>query len=200
MADEKKILTANEFTNFQDVKGMFLYTKDGYLMSYLHIPFLNIDLMSKEEKTQRTQRMAASFDGDRKDFVYFTFPREIDLDLYKQQLKKRYNDEMASTGRKHILQEMILESIELATNGENYEHQHFVKLWKKIGVDKGEAENELRNRTEEFKARYRENGIPAEIIKDQEILKMCTLFSNAMQAPYETIDQASLIESTLKLK
>lgn len=200
MNEEKKIITANELTNVKDVKDIFLYTKDGYVMTYLQISSYNIDLMSKEEKRQKTLRMAASFDGDRKDFVYFTFPREIDLDLYKQDLKKRYSDEFTSPGRKHILQELILESIELATNGENYEHQHFIKLWKKIGVDRGEAETDIRNRTEEFKSRYQESGIQAEILRDQTILKMCTLFSNAMQAPYETIDQNSLYESTLKMK
>lgn len=62
-------MTANEFTNVKDVRDCFLYTKDGYIMTYLRIYPINISLMSLEEKKAKTQVLTASFENDRKDFV-----------------------------------------------------------------------------------------------------------------------------------
>ena len=86
-AKENRLQTANEFVNVKDIKRKFLYTKDGYVMVYLRIYPYNLDLLSQEERRAKAAALAASFDGDRKDFVYFTFPREIDLDKYKNTLK-----------------------------------------------------------------------------------------------------------------
>lgn len=192
-------MTANEFTNVKDIKKNFLYTRDGYVMCFLKISFYNIDLLSKEEKRSKTAALAASFEGDRKDFAYFTYPREIDLDVYKSDLKDKYNAEMTSLGRRHLLAELIVEATELATNGENYEHQHFIKLWKRIAGGRQDAESELQTRAEEFKARYESTGIPVEILKESDILKMCNLFGNSLQAAFEIVD-ANTYETIPKIK
>lgn len=197
--NERK-MTANEFTNVKDIKKIYLYTKDGYVFCYLRIYSFNLDLLSPEEKRQLTASLAASFDGDRKDFVYFTFPREIDLDKYKSTLKAKYTEEMASLGRKHILRIMLQEAAELATNGENYEHQHFIKIWKKVSVERSDAEQEIRQRIEEFRARYAAAGIPCEIMQASDILKMCNLFGNALQAPFETSTNHLGYEAITKMR
>ena len=82
-------ITANEFTNVRDIKDIFLYTKDNYIMAYLQVFPFNLDLLPLQEQASLTRKLAASFEGDRKDFVYFTYPREIDLDDYKNNLKNR---------------------------------------------------------------------------------------------------------------
>ena len=186
--NERK-MTANEFTNVKDIKKIYLYTKDGYVFCYLRIYSFNLDLLSPEEKRQLTASLAASFDGDRKDFVYFTFPREIDLDKYKSTLKAKYTEEMASLGRKHILRIMLQEAAELATNGE-----------KKVSVERSDAEQEIRQRIEEFRARYAAAGIPCEIMQAPDILKMCNLFGNALQAPFETSTNHLGYEAITKMR
>jgi len=190
---------ANDFTNVKDIKDIFLYTKDNFIMCYLQVYPLNIDLMTKEDLKAKTEHFTSTFKDDRKKFVYFTLPREIDLDQYKNELKEIYNDEMANPGRKRILREMILECVELSSNEENYEHQHFIKIWGKIGLHKEDTERELKERIEEFKTRYLMNEITVEIIKGQKILKMCNLFSNAIQAPYEMLGQGSFYETPICL-
>jgi len=197
-SEDLREITANEFTNVKDVHGMFLYTKDGYIMSYLLIPYFNIELLPEEEKMARTKSLTANMNEDHKSFAYHTFPREIDLDNYKEDLKGRHRSEIANIGMKHILEEMIREAVELASNGENYEHQHFIKLWQKLGSDRIDSERSLRQRTEDFCMKYNAIGVQAKIIKDQEILKMCNLYGNAIQAPYETLDSI-ILESTLKI-
>lgn len=191
-------ITANEFVNVKDIRRNFLYTRDGYIMMYLRIYPYNLDLLSQEERRSKATALAASFDGDRKDFAYFTFPREIDLDKYKQTLKKQYSEEFTSLGRRHLLAELIQEATELATAGENYEHQHFIKLWKMVTADRTDSEHELRVRAEEFRQRYENAGIHAEILEANDILKMCNHFANPIQAPFEN-QSATFYENITKL-
>lgn len=190
--------TANEFTNVKDVQGIYLYTKDGYIMSYLIIPYFNIELLPDQEKLSRTKALTASMNAEQKNFAYHTFPREIDLDNYKENLKKKYQSELSNLGMKHLLEEMIREALEMVSNGENYEHQHFIKLWQKVGSDKLESERKLKQKIEDICVRYNAIGIQARIIKDQEILRMCNLYGNSIQAPYESLDNL-MFESTLKI-
>ena len=192
-------MTANEFTNVKDVKSIFLYTKDGYILTYLRIFYLNINLLTEEEKQAKSQTLTASFENDRKDCTYFTLPREIDLDRYTEELKNLYHSEMTNLGRRHILAEMLTEANMLATSGENYEHQHYIKLWRKIEGDKTNAENEIKSRTEEFKSRYKNVGINTEILQEAEILKLCNLFGNPTQAAYEQVPDNMFFEMFTKI-
>lgn len=193
-------MTTNEFTNVKDVRKGYLYTKDGYILMYLRVNYLNIDLLSDEEKAGITDSLAASFEGDRKDFVYFSIPREIDMDKSKQCIREHFENHVSDIGRRHILAEMMLEVTELATNGENFEHQHYIKLWKHLGTDETKAKNELLKRAEDFISRYAAAGITLELLNDSDILKMCTLFAHAVQAPHETIDSGSIYDSILRLR
>lgn len=184
MAAQK--MTANEFTNVKDIKGSFLYTKDGYIISYLRVNYLNLELLSEEERRMKTDTLAKSFESDRKNWVYTAYPREIDLDRYKSELKKRYQEEITHVGRRHLLAELMMECTDLATNGENFEHQHFIKLWRKLGRNRLDSENELKNRIQEFKTRYENVGITTEVLGEQEIIKMCNLYGNPVLAAYDT--------------
>lgn len=184
-----RVRTANDFVNVRDIKGEFLYTKDDYLFGFLRIYPYNLDLLSLEEKQLKTHLLAASFDGDKGSFDYFTFPREVDLDNYKNYLKEKHKAELDDLGRRRLLLIMMKTAQELSTTGENYEHQHFIKLWQKIvGKHEAEAKHDLRVRLEEFKARYAAAGIKSEIVTDAELIKLCNLFGNSQQVSNEVID------------
>lgn len=180
----KKEQTANEFTNVKDIKGNFLYSKDGYLFGYLRVYPYNLELLSKEERRIKTQNLSLAFDGDRKAFDYCAFPREIDLDDYKNYLKRQYQEELSDIGKRQILAIMIKEAAELSTSGENYEHQHFIKLWALVGKNINDTKHELAARLEEFKQRYETAGINSEVLGETEIIKLCNLFTNSQQVSY----------------
>lgn len=187
---DKKEASARKFVEGADAKGIYLYREDGYILCFLRIYPYNLNLKSEEEKRAETEALAATFRKDRKDFVYFTLPREIDLDKYKELLKKKYSQE-TNLGRRHILAAMMEQCSILVTNGENYEHQHFIKIWKK-GNNKASAEEELRERILEFQSRYKNAGIECEILKEQEIVKLCNLYGNSLQAAYELIENNTI--------
>lgn len=200
MAQKNEIkITANEFTNVKDVKKNFLYSKDGYIFGYLRVFSYNLDLLSKEERKVKTTSISSNFEGDKSDFVYFSYPREIDLDSYKNFLKEKYTSELASPGNKRILEEMILEAVELSTNGENFEHQHFIKLFHFIKKDLHQEEVNLKARLEEFKVRYEGAGIRCEILNEIEIIKLCNLFGNSLQASYENVDDNTVYTPIMQL-
>lgn len=199
MAKETK-LTVREFTCVEDIKNNFLYRTDGYILCYLKVYFYNLDLLTREERRSKSQALAASFEGDKKDFVYFTLPREIDLDQYKNQLNTRYKSELTSLGRRHILSEMILGASEMSTSGENFEHQHFIKIWIHKEKDKKGAEIELLNRMNEFQERYESVGIRTEILEEVEIIKLCNLFGNATQASYEIVDKNTIYNPITQIR
>ncbi|MBO5093170.1 MAG: hypothetical protein J6C33_02300 [Lachnospiraceae bacterium] len=159
---------------------------------------LNLDLLPQEERKAKANRLAASFQSDKKDFVYMALFREIDLDGYKNMLKQKYRA-TDDIGKRHILEEMLLEGTELSVNGENFDHYHYIEIWKKIEGEKKEAEEEVRQRLEEFKQRFFEVGVNCRILHDAEIMKMCNLYGNPVQAPFDTIGDNLLYENIMKI-
>lgn len=182
----KRELTANQFTNVKDIKGNFLYSKNGYLFGYLRVYPFNLDLLAMDERRIKTQNLSLSFEGDRKDFDYGAFPRELDLDDYKNFLKQQYQEELSNYGKRRILAIMIREAAELSTSGENYEHHHYFKIWAKLEKNINDTKKELLNRLEEFIQRYSSVGIATEILNETEIFKLCNLFTNSQQVSFMT--------------
>lgn len=192
--------TANEFTNVKDINGIYLYSRDGYIFCYLRIPFFNIDLVPRAEKKAKAKALAAASTEDKVDFAYCSYPREIDLDVYKNDIKKRYRNEMDNRGRQKLLQIMLAEATELATNGENFEHQHFIKIWKKIGSNKEDDKQVMKSRIEDMKIRYNNIGVAATVLPETDIVKMCNLYGNSLQAPYEVNTSQYVFETITNIK
>lgn len=194
---EEKLLTARDFIDAEDVKGNFLYRKDGYVLGFLRVYFFNLNLKSQPERRGLTEILTSSFKDDRRDFDYFTLPREIDLDKYKDLLKSMHSDTV-DLGKRHILAKMMLEGARLSMSGKNFEHQHFIRLWSK-DKSRERAEDEVRERLKDFKARYASVDIVTHILGEQEIIKLCNLFGNSLQASYERSENNSIYTPIMQL-
>ena len=184
---ETSSLPARDFIDAADVRGIYLYRKDGYIFSYLRVLPFNLDLLSDEEKNALTEKLTAKLRNNRKDFIYASFPREVDLDGYKKNIKDRHQHEF-NIGRRHILTGMMRQATVLTLGG-NYEHQHFIRVWEK-NKNRAKAEELLKDRISDFKQIYKENGIECEILGEKEITKQCNLYGNALQANFEHTDNA----------
>ena len=197
--NEKKE-TVRDFIDAADVKGQFLYRKDGYILMYLRIYPYNLELMSHEERQGKTDNLAATFKDDRKDFDYFTLPREVDMDKYKQNLKEKHMQEM-KIGRRHLLNIMMEQCAHIVMSGENYEHQHFIKIWQQANqTNRRNIEEALGERMKGFETRYKSVGIHCEILKESDIIKLCNLFGNNLQASYEITDENVMFSPVAFLK
>lgn len=192
MKEVERKSSVRDFVDAADVRGIFLYRKDGYILTYLRIYPFNLELMGKEERTGVTNNLSATFKDDRKDWDYFSLPREIDMDKYKINLKERYQQEMV-IGRRQLLNMMMGQCADLIMNGENYEHQHFIGIWRLGSVsNRTKIEEELASRIKEFETRYRNVGIECEILQESEIVKLCNLFGNSLHASHELVDESTL--------
>lgn len=107
---------------------------------------------------------------------------------------------MDNRGRQKLLQIMLAEATDLATNGENYEHQHFIKIWRREKGNKEETKQILRTRIEDMKIRYNNIGVAATILQEQDIVKMCNLYGNSLQAPYEVSTEQYVYEAITTIK
>ena len=194
---ETEEYAVRDFVDAADVKGIYLYRKDGYIITYLRVYPYNLNLMSKEERIAVTDRLATSFKDDRKDFVYFSLPREIDMDKYKNLLKERYHAQM-NLGKRRIIAAMMEQCAEISTSGENFEHQHFIKIWKN-GSNRMTVEEALKDRITDFAERYKAVGIKCEILNESGIVKLCNLFGNSLQASYEPTDESALYSPIMQL-
>lgn len=180
----EKNISARDFVEAKDVKGNILYRKDGYIMGYLRIYFFNLDLKSNIDRKSITEKLTAAFKDDRRNFVYLTLPREIDLDNYKDLLKRKHKD-TENLGKRHILANMMIEGTRLSTNGDNFEHQHFIKIWEKKTGESTRAEEAIVERLKDFKRWFSMAEIETSVLTETEIIKLCNLFGNSLQASYE---------------
>lgn len=181
--------TANEFVDVGDIKDIFLYTKSGYIFCYLRIYPFNLELLSDADKKALTNRIAAEFDGDRKNFVYESYPRELDLDSYKNYLKQKRTECLEYLGRKNIIDCLLQQAVDLSSSHENFEHQHFFKIWgvSESGSRRASVEAELRERINSLCRIYSNAKIQSEVMQEKEIIKLCNLFGNRRSANYDII-------------
>ena len=188
---ETKVDTARSLVDVQNIKGNFLYRKDQYILAFLRISPLNIDLLSKQEKVGIANSLTTGFKENIKNFTWMSLPREVDLDRTKIEYMNLYESETASSGRKKLLRMMISEINKLATSGQNFEHQQFFKTWVSYtgSRDQFRAETELRQRISDVQGYYQRIGVKAELLEEQDIIKLCNLFSNSFAAPYEHLPE-----------
>lgn len=195
--DPAKKIPTRDFVDAADVKGIYLYRKDGYILCYLRVYPFNLDLLTKEDRRGKTDVLTSEYRDDGKDFDYCTLPREIDLDKYKQNLKRRYK-EADTIGKRHIIAMDMEECAELTTNGENYEHYHFIRIWKN-GTDRANVERDLKDRITDFHTMYANVGIKTEILQEQDIVKLCNMFGNSLQTSFEHVEKSTMYTPILQM-
>lgn len=181
-------ISCNELINFQDIKNIYLYSKDDFIFCYLKIEPYNTDLLTTAALRSKTNYLT-SLQKKEKYLVYFTLPQELDLTEYKNNLKGHYSSEMSSPGNKRTLMEMIKNILLLTNNKENYEHQHYIKIWEKIGKSKPETEKIIKERIYDLEKTYLYVGMDVRVMKENEIIKMCNLASNS-----SSIDSSELLD------
>lgn len=180
--------TTRELVDVKDIRNGLLYTNSGYMFGYLRIYPTNLNLKTPSEMRALTERLCAHVKGEYVQQAYLSLPREVDIERQKKYLERIYREEMSNLQRKRILKIMLDHAIELSSSHENFEHQHFLKFWKKReGRDGYLEERELKKKMADWEQYYREIGIKSHILEDSEILMICNLFANGIQATHTPI-------------
>ncbi|OOP73107.1 hypothetical protein CBEIBR21_13550 [Clostridium beijerinckii] len=183
--------TANEFVNVKDVKERYLYTRDGYIIMYIKINPISIDLLSEREKKLLCKTLTAELSSEQKSYKFLAVSRPVDI----SPLINEYTGIISNSAdqkQKDLLRNEMLAMSNYALSGEVVERQFYIMLWEKYEED---IEREISKRCYEFKSKLESGNIQCEILKKQDIVRLCNLINN----PAYTNIEDSEFEATIPI-
>lgn len=186
-----QLLSANELINVKDIRDRYLYTRDNSIITYFKIQPISIDLLSANEKKSLARNLTGELKGEQQPFRFLAVSRPIDI----TPLLSEYTELMANTRdrvQKTLLRNEIMVMSNYALSGEVIERQFYILLWQKYDED---AEKELAGRQNDLIEKFEGAGIRCEIIRDQDIVKLCNLVNN----PAYTHIESSSFEAVIPL-
>ena len=93
--EELAQMTANEFVNVKDIRGSFLYTRDGMALAYLKIFPISTELFSKNEKRLIAKQLTVSLSSGQYPFQLLAVSRPVDISPLMA--------ELSSTGEHYVI-------------------------------------------------------------------------------------------------
>jgi predicted MPP superfamily phosphohydrolase len=177
----EKEKTAQEFVNVKDIHGNFLYTRDGQIIAYIKIHPISIDLFSDSEKEQISKVLTAELSSVQKPFKFLAVSRPVDITPLVNEYQSLLS-ETTDQKQKELLRNEIMEISNFATSGEVIERNFFIMMWSpyRQGV-----EPELIKECKEMIQKFESVNISSDIIKEQEIVRLCNLINNPAYIYYE---------------
>lgn len=189
--EDEEQKTANEFVNVKDIKDRYLYTRDGYIIMYIKINPISIDLLSEREKKLLCKTLTAELSSEQKSYKFLAVSRPVDI----SPLINEYTGIISNTAdqkQKDLLRNEMLVMSNYALSGEVVERQFYIMLWEKYEED---IEREISKRCYEFKSKLESGNIQCEILKQQDIVRLCNLINN----PAYTNIEDSEFEATIPI-
>lgn len=179
MSEKQK--TAQNFVNVKDIHDRFLYTKDGQVIAYIKISPISIDLFSDSEKELICKVLTAELSSIQKPFKFIAVSRPVDITPLVneyQALLSETNDQK----QKELLRNEIMEISNFAMSGEVVERNFFIMLWSKYREG---VETELIKECKEVIQKFESANITCDVIREQEIVRLCNLINNPAYAHIE---------------
>lgn len=178
---DKEQKTANDFVNVKDIKDRFLYTSDGQIVMYIKINPISIDLLSEREKKQLCKTLTAELSSEQKPFKFLAVSRPVDI----SPLINEYTQIISNTSdqkQKDLLRNEMLVMSNYALSGDVVERQFYIMLWEKY---EDGIERDMTRRCYEFVSKFESGNIRCEILKEQDIVRLCNLVNNPAYANVE---------------
>jgi len=176
--------TANDFVNVKDIKDKYLYTRDGYIVMYIKIDPISIELLSEQEKKQLCKSLTAELSSEQKPFKFLAVSRPVDI----SPLINEYTKIIGTTSdhkQKDLLRNEMLVMSNYALSGEVVERQFYIMLWEQY---ENNVERDISKRCYEFVSKFESSNIRCEILKQNDIVKLCNLINNPA---YFHVEQSS---------
>lgn len=165
---------ASDFVNVKKIEKDMLYTKDGFVMSYLKIEPVSIDLYSENEKKTLARGLTAELSHINKPFKLICVSKHVDI----SNLISEYEELLSKSDdpvQKNILRKEILMISDFVSNEEVTERQFFICMWVKYKKD---IEMEFRKQMMLLKENFETNKIKCKLQNKGEIISLCNLINN----------------------
>lgn len=167
-----------------DVRGDFLYTKDGNIWQFIKVMPISTALMTETEKEQITMRMTREISPTNVPFKILFLSRPTDV----RQLVEYYEGIKANTvntKKRTNLTKTIQYFSQMVTTGSVIERQTFIALWTSKEI---KTEEDLYSKTIEFRNALAGAGVNCNICDDTDIINMLGLFYNPVFTVNTVVD------------
>jgi hypothetical protein len=165
-------LNAQDFMNVKNINDIFLYTKDGYAFSYLSVAPLTRELMTENEQLSKCNMLISYLKSVRKPFKILKLQKPIDVSMNINHLANKKSKEITDI-KNRIIDKNIEKLDDIATSNKSVSLLFYICIWEKT-VDT----DALKSRIYEMKNIFDNAGLKATVIKGNEILTLCNLFTN----------------------
>ncbi|MBK5263232.1 MAG: hypothetical protein JJE17_11810, partial [Peptostreptococcaceae bacterium] len=129
---------------------------------------------SDNEKEQICRVLTAELSSIQKPFKFLAVSRPVDI----TPLINEYTELLSKTNdqkQKELLRNEIMVVSNYAMSGEVIERQFYIMLWDKYQEN---VEKDLLKECREFLSKFESVNISSDIIKEQEIVRLCNLINN----------------------
>ncbi|SES65470.1 hypothetical protein [[Clostridium] polysaccharolyticum] len=177
---EQEKRTAQDFVNVKEIKDIFLYTNDNFICTYIKVQPFSYDLLTLREKKVVTKNLTAELSQVNRPFKFIAVSRPVDISAIVNQ----YNELLMETTdqvQKQLLRNGIYQLNEFAMSGEVMQREFYYMLW-----DHAEDPYDIRKVTKEFLEHLENAGLKGEILRGNEIVKLCNLVNNPAYADKDT--------------
>ena len=164
--------TVSDLINIEDIRGELLYTKDGYVFSYIKVQPISIDLKTKEEKKILTDKLTAEISSLKVPFKMIFLSKKADIKnlvSYYEEIKSNTVDPI----KRDNLTKTIRNLSKMSIDGGVLERQSYICLW-----DKKENKKEHISMTYSFKNSLNKCEYTSVVCNEYEIRSLCNLFLN----------------------
>ncbi len=166
--------TAQDFTNVLNIKDNFLYTNDKFILTYIKINPISIDLMSSLEIENFTNKLTAELSGIDREFKMLAISRTVNVTPMTDYYKELFSSSIESK-QKELLQEEIKTLNNYALSSKITERQFYIVISEKYieGI-----ERDFLRVANDFINRFRSAGVYSELLDDIEIKKLINSINN----------------------
>lgn len=176
--------TAQQFVNVKDIQGHFLYTQDGWLLCYVRLFPLSLDLLSPAEKRLLINKLTAELSSIRFPFKFLAVSRPVDISPLISELGTLLTN--ADPKQKELLRQEMLEMNTFALSGEVVERQFYLMLWQR---QESGGERDLLDKAKRLVQHFEDGQVQAQLLKQQDIVRLCNLVNNPAYTHLETAEQ-----------
>ena len=172
---DPKTQTANQFVNVTDISGNMLYTKDGFIFSYIKLTPISVDLLSPTEKKLLINNLTSELSSENKPFQFFAISQAVDMTKLLGKLNDVKDGVVDDNTRNKLIYNEMNQITSLALSGDIIERQFFVIIWERQSED---SEHILRRRANDLTYKFQSCGITADILDTQKIYQLLKLFAH----------------------
>ncbi len=170
----KPTANASDFVNVYDIEGDSLITRDGYIIKFLRIYPISIELFTDREKEVLKNNLSIELSKEDLEFKFLSFSRPIDITPVIDNLQMKLS-ETANTKRRELLRSEIKELTRYALSGEVVERRFYFQIYSK---NNSNGKRLLENKVEHIKGAFSSATLKCGSVAEKEIIQICNLINN----------------------